>query len=69
MFPECREEGSVLRGLGLEFGLASEVSTKSDFDDDEGAELLVEGCRVRGGGVEYPPGINQVRRCTMSGGV
>jgi hypothetical protein len=69
LFLECREEGSVLRGYGLEFGVASEISTVSDFDDDEVAELRVEGGRVRGGGVGYPPGIDQVRRCTMSDGV
>ena len=27
MFREGREEGSVLRGLGLEFGFASKIST------------------------------------------
>ena len=69
VFLECREEGSVLRGIGLECGLASEISTESGIDDDERAELLVEGGRVRGGGVGYPPGIDQARRCTMSGGV
>ena len=69
VFLECREEGSALRGLGLEFGVAADISTESDFDDDEGAELLVEGGQVRGGGVGYPPGIDQVRCCTMPGGV
>ena len=37
VFREGREEGSVLRGLSLEFGFASEISTESDFDDDESA--------------------------------
>ncbi len=56
---EGRDEGGVLRGLGFEFGVAAEVPAKSDFDDDEGAEALVEGGRVRGGGggVKYPSGV------------
>ena len=49
VFSEGREEGSVLLGLGLEFGLASKITTESDFDDDERAVDLVEGGRVRGG--------------------
>ncbi len=49
VFSEGREEGSVLLGLGFEFGLASKITTESDFDDDERAVDLVEGGRVRGG--------------------
>jgi hypothetical protein len=66
---EGRNEGGVLRCLGFELGVATEVPAKSDFDDDEGAEALVEGGRVRGGGVRYPSGVYKVRRCSMSGGV
>ncbi len=38
---EGRDEGGVLHGLGFVFGVAAEVSAKSDLDDDEGAEALV----------------------------
>ncbi len=47
---EGRDEGGVLRGLGFVLGVTAEVPANSDFDDDEGAEALVEGGRVRGGG-------------------
>ena len=63
------DEGGVLRGLGFELGVAAEVPAKSDFNDDEGAEALVESGRVRGGGFRYPSGVYKVRRCSMSGGV
>jgi hypothetical protein len=66
---EGRDERRVLRGLGFELGVVVEVPAKSDFDDDEGAEALVEGGRVRGGGVKYPSSVDKVRRCSMSGGV
>ena len=66
---EGRDEGVLLRCLGFELGVASKVPAKSDFDDDESAEALVEGGRVRGGGVKYPSGVYKVRRCSMSGGV
>ena len=49
VFSEGRKEGSVLLGLGLEFGLVAKITTESDFDDDERAVHLVEGGRVRGG--------------------
>jgi hypothetical protein len=50
VFSEGREEGSVLLGIGLEFGLAAKITTESDsFDDDERAVHLVEGGRVQGG--------------------
>ncbi len=55
---EGRDEGGVLRGLGFVLGVASEVLAKSDFDDDEGAEALVEDGRVRGGGVRYSSGVD-----------
>ena len=61
--------GGVLRGLGFKFGVAAEISAKSDLDDDESAEALVEGGRVRGGGVRYPSGVDKIRRCSMSSGV
>ena len=66
---EDRDEGGVLRGLGFELGVAAEVPAKSDFDDDKGADALVEGGRARGGGVRYPSSVDKVRRCSMSGGV
>ncbi len=66
---EGRDEGGVLRGFGFELGVAAEVPAKSDFDDDEGAEALVKGGRVRGGGARYPYGVYKIRRCSMSGGV
>ena len=66
---EGRDEGGVLRGLGFVLGVAAEVPAKSDFDDDEGAEALVEGVRVRGGGIKYPSGVDEIRRCSMSSGV
>ncbi len=69
VFLEGRDEWGVLRGFGIELGVASEVPVKSDFDDDESAEALVEGGRVRGGGVGSPSGVYKVRRCSMSGGV
>ena len=43
---EGRDEGGVLRCLGFKYGVAAEVPAKSDFDDDEGAETLVEGSRA-----------------------
>ena len=49
VFSEGREEGGILLGLGLEFGLAAKIKTESDFDDDERAMHLVEGGRVREG--------------------
>jgi hypothetical protein len=66
---EGRDEGGVLRGLGFELGFAAEVPAKSHFDDDEGAEALVEGGLVRGGGVRCPCGVDKIRRCSMSSGV
>ena len=50
---ECRDEGSIFRGLGFAFCVAAEVPAKSYFDDDECAEALVEGGRVRVWGVRY----------------
>ena len=61
--------GGVLRGLGFELGVTPEVPAKSDFNDDEGAKALVEGGRVRGGGVRYPSGVDKIWRCSMSSGV
>ena len=55
---EGRDEGGVLRGFGFVVGVAAEVPAKSDLDDDEGAKTLVEGGRVRGGGVMYPSGVD-----------
>ena len=66
---ESRDEGGVLRGLGFALGVAAEVPSKSYFDDDEGAEALVEGGLVRVGGVRYPSSVYKVRRCSMSSGV
>jgi hypothetical protein len=66
---EGHDEGGVLRGLGFKLGVASKVPAKSDFDDDEGAEALVEGGRVWRGGVRYPSSADNVRRCSMSSGV
>ncbi len=34
---EGRDEGGVLRGIGFVLGVAAEVPSKCDFDDDEGA--------------------------------
>jgi len=63
-------EGGVLRGFGFELSVAADVPAKSDFDDGDGAKALVEGGRVRGGGVRYPSGVdNKIRRCSMSSGV
>ena len=61
--------GGVLRGLGFELGVAAKVPAESYFDDDEGAYALVEGGRVRGGGIRYPSSVDKVRRCSMSSGV
>ncbi len=55
---EGRDKEGVLRGLGFVLGVADEVTAKSDLDDDEGAEALVEGGRVRGRGVRYPSGVD-----------
>ncbi len=58
MSPKGRDEGGVLCGLGLMFGVAANVPAESDLDDNECAEALVEGGRVRGGGVRDPSGVN-----------
>jgi hypothetical protein len=67
--PEGHDERGVLRGLGFKLGVAAEVPAKSNFDDDEGAEALVEGGRVRRGGITFPSGVDEIRRCSMSSGV
>jgi hypothetical protein len=69
MLPEFRDEGDVLVGLGFTFFFTSQVPTESDLDDDEGAKFLVEGCRVWGGGVGYPPGVDEVRCCAVTSGI
>ena len=66
---EGRDEGGVLRGLGFVLGVAAEVPAESDFDDDEDAEALVEGGRVRGGGIKCPSCVDEIWRCSMSRGV
>ncbi len=53
MFLEGRDERGVFLGLGGELIFATKVSTESNLDDDNGAEFLVEGVRVRVGGVGY----------------
>ncbi len=55
VFSEGRDEGGVLLGLFFELNVATEVSTKSDLDDDESALLFVGGGRVGRGGVWDPP--------------
>ena len=67
MFPELPDEVDVLGGLGLAFFITSQIPAESDLNDDESAEFLVEGCRVRGGGVGYSPGVYEVRGCAVSG--
>ena len=42
VFLEGRDEGDVLVDLGFEFVFTPQVPTKSDFDDNESAEFLVE---------------------------
>jgi len=69
MFPEFRDEGDVLVGLGFAFLFTSQVPTESDLDNDESAKLLVEGCRIWGGGVGYPPGIDEARWCAVTSGM
>jgi hypothetical protein len=69
MFPEFRDKGDVLVGLGFAFFFTSQVPTKSDLDDDEIAQFLVEGCRIWEGGVGYPPGIDEVRCCAVTSGM
>ncbi len=67
MFPELRDEGDVLVGLGLAFFFTFQVPAESDLNDDERSEFLVEEYRVWGGGVGYPPGVYEVRGCAVSG--
>jgi hypothetical protein len=67
VFLELRDEGDVLVGLGFAFFFTSQVPTESDLDDDESAKFLVEGCRIWGGGVGYPPGVYEVRSCSVTG--
>ena len=67
MFPELHDEVDVLVDLGLSFLFTSQIPAESDLNDDESAEFLVEGCRVRGGGVGYAPGVYKVRGCAVSG--
>jgi hypothetical protein len=52
---EGRDEGGVFLGLGGVCVFAAKVRTESDIDNDDCAKFLVEGGRVRGGGVRYPP--------------
>ncbi len=42
VFLEGRDEGDVLVGLGFEFVFTPQVPTKSNLDDKESAEFLVE---------------------------
>jgi hypothetical protein len=67
VFLELRDEGDVLVGLGFAFFFTSQVPTESDLDDDESAKFLVEGCRIWGRGVRYPPGVYEVRGCSVTG--
>ena len=69
MFPELRDEGDVLVGLGLAFFFTSQVPAESDLNDHESAEFLVEGCRIWGGGVGYPPGVYEVQGCAVASGM
>ncbi len=46
IFFEGRDEGGVLLCLYLKLGVASEVSAKSDLDDEDGEVLLVKGGRT-----------------------
>ena len=69
MFLELPDEVDVLVGLGLAFFFTSQVPAESDLDDDESAKFLVEGCRVWGGGVGYPPGVYEVRGCALASGM
>ncbi len=54
---------------GFNLGVAAEVPAESDLDDDECAEFLVEGGRVRGGGVGDPSRVDEVWRRSMAGDV
>jgi hypothetical protein len=69
VFLEGRDERDVLVGLGFEFVFTSQVPTKSDLDDNVSAKFLVEGGRVREGGVGYPLGVNKLRRCAVTIGI
>ena len=64
---EGRDEGGVLHGLGFNLGVAAEVPAESDLDDDECAQFLVEGGRVRGRGVGDPSRVDEVRCRSMAG--
>ncbi len=66
---EGSNEGGVFLGFSGEFVFAAKVPTKSDLDDDDDAEIIVEGDRVRGEGVWYPHGVDKVWGGAMSGGV
>jgi hypothetical protein len=66
MLLEFRGEGDVFVGLGFAFFFTFKVATESDLDDDEGAKFLVEGRRIWGGGVGYPPGVYEVRSCAVT---
>ena len=66
---EGGDEWGVLGDLLLEPLVASKVLAKSDLDDNEGAELLVVGGRVRGGGVRYAARVDEVRCCSVAGKV
>ena len=69
VLPEGLDEGKVLVGLVFSFVLASQVPAESDLDDDEDAVFLVEGVRVRGWGVWYSSGVDEVRCRAVAGGV
>ena len=69
VLPEGLDEGKVLVGLVFSFVIASQVPAESDLDDDEDAVFLVEGVRVRGWGVWYSSGVDEVRCRAVAGGV
>jgi hypothetical protein len=65
---EGRDEGGVFGRLRPDLVVASEVSAKADFDENEGAAVLNVGGRVWRGGVRDTPSIDEFRRRAVAGG-
>ncbi len=65
MSSEGRNEGGVLIGLLRVFLLASWVSEKSNLDEDESAQLLVDVCETGVGCVRDASCVYEVRSCAV----
>ncbi len=66
VFLEGRDEGEIFLGLLYVFDVAAEIFRESDFNENEGAKVLVDVGLVQVGNIKDASSVYEVRRSAMS---